>query len=94
MKSEIKERKDLMKKIKFTALLLAAAMFSGAYAQNLIEDSSFEKGVSNWIPSNWKRGDDKIWLAPSWDKSNSQGAGGTASMKLEWTSKHIAYIWY
>ena len=78
----------------FSALFLTAVMMVGAFAQNLVENSSFENGVSLWSPPGWKRPDARIWLAPVWDKANSQGAGGTASLKLDWTNKHICYVWY
>ena len=72
----------------FSAFFLTAVMMVGAFAQNLVENSSFENGVSLWSPPGWKRPDARIWLDPVWDKANSQGAGGTASLKLDWTNKH------
>lgn len=77
-----------------SALFLTAAMTVGAFTQNLVENSSFENGISQWGPPGWKRPDARIWLAPVWDKANSQGAGGTASLKLDWTNRHICYVWY
>ena len=77
-----------------SALFLTAAMTVGAFAQNLVENSSFENGVSQWKPAGWKLGDNKKWLFPVPDSSTSQGAGGSTSMRLDWTNQHICYIWY
>ena len=79
---------------KTIAFLLAAAMTAAGFAQNLIENSSFEDGVSQWKPLSWKRGDDKVWLIPAADTTTSQGAGGSTSMRLSWTNKTICYMWY
>ena len=70
-------------------LFLSVAAFTGAFAQNLIENSSFENGVSQWKPAGWKLGDNKKWLFPAADSSTSQGAGGSTSMRLDWTNQHI-----
>ena len=75
-------------------LFLSVAAFTGAFAQNLIENSSFENGVSQWKPAGWKLGNNKKWLFPAADSSTSQGAGGSTSMRLDWTNQHICYIWY
>ena len=37
-----------MKKVKLTALLMAAVFLLALNGQNLIEDGSFENGVSHW----------------------------------------------
>ena len=83
-----------MKHTKWMLGLLAAGIILGLNAQNLVENSSFENGVDQWAPPSWKRPDGKIWLAPASDKANSQGAGGAASLRLDWTNKHICHIWY
>lgn len=81
-------------KTKLLTGLLAAGMLFGLGAQNMVENSSFENGVSLWAPPSWKRTDNRTWLYPSADKANSQGAGGTASMKLDWKKDNICYVWY
>ncbi|MBQ7402244.1 MAG: hypothetical protein IJW05_02260 [Lentisphaeria bacterium] len=83
-----------MKKVKLSALLMAAVFSLALNGQNLIEDGSFENGVSHWKAPSWKRGDDKLWLSPTADKTVSQGAGGSNSLKLDWTDKYICYVWY
>ena len=79
---------------KITALLLAAGMVFTVSGQNLIENADFENGVSEWVLPSWGLNAGKEWLRPAADKSNSQGAGGTASMRLDWTSKHICLLNY
>ena len=83
-----------MKFAKTLTGLLAVGMLFGLSAQNLVENSSFENGISQWAPPAWKRPDGRIWLTPQEDKTVSQGAGGTASMKLDWNKNNVVYIWY
>ncbi len=84
----------MMKNRKWMAVSLTAAMAVSAYAQNLVENSSFESGISQWKSSSFKRGDSRVWLDPVLDKTNSQGAGGAASLRLNWTKKHICNVEY
>ena len=81
-------------KTKFLTGLLAAGLLFGLGAQNLVENNSFEEGLAPWKSSNWKRGDSKVWLQPVLDKAVSQGAGGTASMKMAWTKDQVCNIGY
>ena len=83
-----------MYKMKLSAFLLTATLTVGSFAQNLIENSGFETGISKWGPPKWKRYDGRGWLFPSEDKPVSQGAGGSTSLKMEWTKKHICNLWY
>jgi hypothetical protein len=61
----------MMKNRKWMAVSLTAAMAVSAYAQNLVENSSFESGISQWKSSSFKRGDSRVWLDPVLDKTNS-----------------------
>ena len=79
---------------KLTALLLSAAVTVCLFAQNLVENHSFESGLAQWKSSDWKRKDSRVWLQPALDKTDFQGAGGTASMKLAWTKQHVCNITY
>jgi len=79
---------------KWLLFLIAAIMSSSTFAQNLIENSSFEDGISPWKPAGWKLGGGKKWLFPVADSTTSQGAGGSTSMRLDWTNQHICYILY
>jgi hypothetical protein len=81
-------------KSKLLTGLLAAGMLFGLGAQNLIRNSNFENGVSEWKPPTWKRGDNKTWLVPVADSAKSQGPGGSTSMRLDWTNNTICYLWY
>ena len=81
-----------MNKTKLTAVLFSILAAVGISAQNLVENNGFENGLTSWGSSNWKRGDNRIWLQPALDKTVSQGAGGTASMKLNWTGKPVCNV--
>ena len=56
-----------MGKMKLAAALLTAAFMVGSFAQNLIENSGFETGISKWGPPKWKRYDERVWLSPAED---------------------------
>ena len=80
-----------MKKTKLAAFLLAAAgSISTLFGQNLIENSDFENGVSQWKLPTWKHN----WLTPSHDKATTQGVGGSSSMRMDWTNQHTFYVVY
>lgn len=72
------------------AFLAAAGLSLLLCGQNLIENGDFENGVSQWKVPGWK----SSWLVPAHDKANSQGMGGTGSMRMDWTNKHTFYVIY
>lgn len=73
---------------------LALTMTSSIFAQNLIENSSFENGIAEWKSATWKRTDGRDWLIPARDKTTAQGHSGIYSMRLDYTSKKICHLVY
>lgn len=68
----------------------AAAFLVSLNAQNLVKNGDFESGISQWKLPGWKHN----WLTPVHDKSTTQGAGGSCSMRMDWTNQHTFYVIY